>query len=278
MMGHTPRGAGDNKHAAEDRSERPSAEYSVGYRKPPAEHRFRKGKSGNPKGRPKNAKNRVPKGQGLDFGTQPANQMLLEEAYRTISVREGDNVVELPVIKAVFRAMGVSAMKGNRLAQAAMAELVRGIEEEDRQIRSRLFETACEYKWEWERLIEHARTHNLPEPSPLPHPDDVVLDLHRAEVRYAGPATPEEKKSWDRMLAFRDELQTDISLFADRFRRAASRKRPPLDHMKMLAGHWERYTMMYDRMNEPLSDRYKKHLEDRFHPRFIEGLMGGEQE
>lgn len=37
------------------------AGYEVGYAKPPTEHRFRKGASGNPSGRPKGAKNK-PKG------------------------------------------------------------------------------------------------------------------------------------------------------------------------------------------------------------------------
>lgn len=105
--------------------------------------------------------------------------MLLEEAYRTVAIREGDKVIELPVIKAVFRSLGVSAMKGNRLAQATMAELVRGVEEEDRQLRSSHFETACEYKISWEQAIEHARKHGLPEPTPVPHPDDIILDTRR---------------------------------------------------------------------------------------------------
>ena len=218
----------------------------------------------------------MPKGQGLDFGTQPANQMLLEEAYRTISVREGDQIVELPVIKAVFRSLGVSAMKGNRLAQATMAELVRSIEEEDRLLRSSLFETACEYKIGWQQAFEHARKNGLPEPDVVPHPDDIVLDMRRAEVRYEGPMTPEEKKKWDRMLECRDELQTDVTMHAESYRECAAMKNPPIEHMRSTAGYWQRYTEMYDRMNEPLPDRYKRRLENRFNPKLVEGINGSE--
>lgn len=249
----------------EGRSDNLPAGYEIGYGKPPAEHRFQNGRSGNPRGRPKLSKNKVPKGHGLDFGTQPANQMLLEEAYRTVTIREGDKVIELPVIKAVFRSLGVSAMKGNRLAQATMAELVRRLEEEDRQLRSSLFETACEYKISWEHAIEHARRHGLPEPMPLPHPDDVILDMRMAEVRYEGPITAEEKKRWDRMLEFRDDQQEEVSFCADGYRAAKNKKAHP-DLLNSLATNWKRSVELYDRINEPLPDRYRKRLEDRFYP------------
>jgi len=258
---------GGNTKASPDTSDNDnsSVPYDVGYGKPPAQHRFQKGKSGNPRGRPRCAKNKTPKGQRLDFGTQRANQMLLEEAYRTVSIREGEKVIELPVLKAVFRAMGVSAMKGNQLAQATMAELVRGIEQEDRQLRTGLMDVACEYKYGWEQAIEHARKHGLPEPTPLPHPDDVIIDVRRAEVRYQGPITPEEKKSWDRMLEFRNEQQHEVSFFAKAYRKERKGKADP-DRLNSLAKSWKRSVDLYDKMNEPLPERYQKRLEDRFYP------------
>ena len=238
----------------------PDGGYEVGYGKPPAAHRFQKGQSGNPKGRTKGSKNHVPPGQGLEFGTQPANRMLLEEAYRTISVREGEKTTALPVIKAVFRSLGVSAMKGNRLAQSTMAELVRGIEEEDRRLRVDHYATAVDYKYGWEQEIEHARKHGLPEPAPLPHPGDVIIDTRTAEVRFAGPMTPEEKVSWDRALVFRDEQQEFVSLAARLFREA-NEGDGELRTRRQAA--WQQAQALYDRINNALPDRYRRRLEDR---------------
>lgn len=242
----------------------PGRNYEVGYGKPPAKHRFCKGQSGNPRGRPKGAKNKVQTRSGLSFGDQPANQMLLEEAYRIVTVREGDQLIQLPAIKAVFRAMGVSAMKGNRLAQATMAELVREIEEEDRKLMVEYFDIACQYKSGWEEAIERAKLHGTPIPEPIPHPDDVIIDVRRGDVHYAGPMTKEEKLAWDKLLEFRDEQQEEVTFLAETYERHAAEKNPPLQVMGGIAKSWRQATIFYDRVNDPLPDRYRRKLQDRF--------------
>jgi hypothetical protein len=129
--------------------------YRVGYGKPPAELRFKKGQSGNPKGRPRGARNK--RSIDFGFGNGATEELLKQEAYRTISVREGDQVIELPVIQAVFRAMGVAALKGNRFARRNLAEMVKSVEAQDWQSKLDYVETMYTYKRDWTKEIERCR-------------------------------------------------------------------------------------------------------------------------
>ena len=82
-----------------------SAAYEVGYGKPPVHTRFRKGQSGNPGGR------------AARTATERAKALLLEEAYRTVTVEDGDRVLELPAIQAVLRSQIELALGGDFHAQ-----------------------------------------------------------------------------------------------------------------------------------------------------------------
>jgi hypothetical protein len=95
----------------------PTGEYKVGYGKPPVHTRFRKGESGNPGGRPRGTT------------VRRANDLALKEAYRSVTVREGDKVVRLPAIQAVMRSQVALAAKGNGPAQRALIEVVQAIEQ-----------------------------------------------------------------------------------------------------------------------------------------------------
>ena len=95
--------------------------YKVGYGRPPTETRFRKGVTGNPGGRPR----------GMTPGR--AKRLALQEAYRPITVREGDKVSTLPTIQALMRQQGRLAAKGNGPAQRAFIDRVHAIEQEEVQ-------------------------------------------------------------------------------------------------------------------------------------------------
>jgi hypothetical protein len=234
-----------------------SASYEVGFGKPPAEHRFKKGRSGNPLGRPRKAK--ATKGAGPNsFGGQPANQYLLEEAYRPVLVREGEKTIELPAIQAVFRAMGVAAMKGNRFAQRTLAELVQSVETEDRKLQLDHLDTMITYKCEWEKAIDHAREMGQPGPQPIPHPDDVIIDFRTGIAKVCGPMTKEDKVKWDRLLEYRDELQSDVSRFAATYRKARNEQKKA--HALEM---WIFEQKFYDRINDNFPVRYRKDLKDR---------------
>jgi len=78
----------------------------VGYKRPPREHQFRPGRSGNPSGRPKGARN---------FKSE-----LREELSELVTVRDGDREIEVSKQRALIKSLVAAAIDGNQRAAASV--------------------------------------------------------------------------------------------------------------------------------------------------------------
>lgn len=183
-----------------------SAAYEVGYGKPPQDSRFKPGQSGNPKGRPKGAKNKA-KPPGLH--EERLKSILMEEAYRTITVNDGARQVSVPMAQAVVRSLAVNAAKGNQRAQRLFTELIGNTERENKRLHDEWLETATEYKIEWERELERRKQLGIIAPDPIPHPDHIVINFRTGQVEIKGPMTKEEKAQLDHWISRKAEFEEE---------------------------------------------------------------------
>ena len=166
--------------------------YDVGYGKPPIGTRFKPGQSGNPNGRPKGSKNKLPA-----LNEERLKSIILQEAYRTIKVRDGDKNVSVPMATAVVRSVALNAAKGNNRAAALFTQMVKVVEDENKALHDEWLNTAIEYKVEWEKVIAHHKQRGLEPPNPIPHPDHIRIDMDTGQVRILGPMTKEDIPKWD---------------------------------------------------------------------------------
>ncbi len=86
-------------------------DYAVGYGRPPEHTRFKPGRSGNPKGRPKRHRN-----------LRTIVEAILNERIR---IREGERTRDVPRLEALVRTILDRALKGDPRAVNALMALIR---------------------------------------------------------------------------------------------------------------------------------------------------------
>jgi hypothetical protein len=84
--------------------------YAVGYGRPPKATRFKKGESGNPKGRPK--------------GSRPVGAVLQEILEQRIAVTENGRTRRIPALEVMLRRLANDAMRNDVAALKTILTLV----------------------------------------------------------------------------------------------------------------------------------------------------------
>jgi hypothetical protein len=179
------------------RSKAAGAGEYVGYRNPPKSRQFVKGRSGNPRGRPRRPKVTAP---GIG-GDGKFDAMVLEELDRKVTVREWETVERIEVMRAAVRAIALKAAKGDVKAYTALTAKRDAIEDRRRAQQEETLQAALEYRAEatlelmrWEREGESG-------PEIIPHPDDIEIDPKTGSIVFHGPVTADQKMAQDLMIS-----------------------------------------------------------------------------
>jgi len=186
----------------------PDRSYEVGYGKPPAATRFTKGKSGNPRGRPKGSKNQRPA-----MNEERLGDIIMQEAYREIKVKDGSKEIRIPTVQAIVRSMSINALRGDHRSQKTFTDLVIKKETKDKIQYDEFLKVMIDYKLDWEHEIERHKLMGIRPPEPVPHPDHIKIDMATGQVRITGPFTKEEKAEWDKLKKRREAAREAIKIY-----------------------------------------------------------------
>jgi hypothetical protein len=220
--------------------------FGSGYGRPPKEHQFKKGESGNPKGRPKTV---------TPVPSTELDTLILEEANRQLRVQENGAISHVSMRHAVLRALGQSAVKGNGYAAKVYLQHL-GRAEAKRQA---AVDEDIRYWTDYFRRVRETNQTLQEQGKPpldlLPLEEDMVIDPKRG-VRFIGPMSKEEVAMVENTCAQRDlfliQHGWEFRNYRDeRHKTAALLAAQELDRLvpkryRLPPGSWERKIMRWE--------------------------------
>jgi hypothetical protein len=175
--------------------------------------RFKKGVSGNPRGRPRKAAK-------VDFvSSNPLQDLILREATELVSVTEHGKKMDLPALQVLIRKLRNKAIQGDTRASKIFTEWAleaqrRNAEEWENQI-----DEVLRYHNVHKPSFEQARLKGWKEPAQLPHPDHVDICFATKRVVIRGPQEPAEKDWWESLKFCLRDADGRIEALRERLRK-----------------------------------------------------------
>lgn len=178
--------------------------YDVGKGKPPREHRFQRGTSGNPNGRPR--KSPGEKESPVLSPTTP-DQLILQDARKQLKLRTGEGETSMSSMEAVLQATKAAALKGDVGAQRLYTKMANDAEQRDQEVWRKLGELVPRYQERHPHIILELKKRKMDNKVFAPHPDDIRLNEELRCLEYLGPSNFEEQLELDMRVSFRNMLQ-----------------------------------------------------------------------
>lgn len=123
-----------------------------------------------------------------------------------------------------------------------------------------------EYKSVWEDILSRRTGHQIYNPDPIPHPEDIIIDPYTGNFRIEGPKDKLDKKSWD------DKIQTlvDLEYFVKHLEMKLEKLKNK-DDRRIIEQELADELKLLDAVNKAIGDNeYVKRNKFRFDPSCLE--------